>query len=196
MREFSQRCQAASRSIQSYMAVENPPPDENTMLTLIETNEQLSVALSKYQRAILNARKALGAATPAASNSDGNSPVNGTSNGEAATTMTTSRSDSASPADSGSAAVSSPFPSLMHATVNEPFSVSTLPAELQASTTKATTATPNATSPPPPTSTQQPTSRRYEYNADEFNVENPFADNAAEDSFQSEDHPRLHSREV
>ncbi|KAF4963934.1 hypothetical protein F66182_18098, partial [Fusarium sp. NRRL 66182] len=67
MREFSQRCQAASRSVQAYMAVESPPPDENTMLTLIETNEQLSVALSKYQRTVLNARKALGTSTPVTS---------------------------------------------------------------------------------------------------------------------------------
>ena len=34
------------------------------MLTLIETNEQLSIAMSKYQRAVLQARKALGQATP------------------------------------------------------------------------------------------------------------------------------------
>lgn len=46
------------------MNCDNPAPDEDTMLTLIETNEQLSIAMSKHQRAVLQARKALGAATP------------------------------------------------------------------------------------------------------------------------------------
>lgn len=39
------------------MNAQDPHPDEDTLLTLIETNDQLSLALSKYQRAILNARK-------------------------------------------------------------------------------------------------------------------------------------------
>lgn len=60
MREFSQRCQNASSVIQSYIHAKNPAPDEDTLLTLIESNDELSVALSKHQRAILNARKALG----------------------------------------------------------------------------------------------------------------------------------------
>ena len=34
------------------------------MLTLIETNDQLNIASSKHQRAVLNARKAAGVATP------------------------------------------------------------------------------------------------------------------------------------
>lgn len=60
MREFSQRCQNASGAMQNYIHAKNPAPDEDTLLTLIETNDELSVALSKHQRAILNARKALG----------------------------------------------------------------------------------------------------------------------------------------
>lgn len=44
------------------MNAENPTPDNDTMLTLIETNDQLSVAISKHQRAGLQARKALGIA--------------------------------------------------------------------------------------------------------------------------------------
>lgn len=60
IREFSTRCQSASRSIQGYMAAENPSPDNDTMLTLIETNEQLALAQTKHQRAVLNARKAMG----------------------------------------------------------------------------------------------------------------------------------------
>ena len=58
LKEFAQRCQAASRSMQSYINATDPAPDEDTMLTLIETNDKLAVSLSKYQRAVLNARKA------------------------------------------------------------------------------------------------------------------------------------------
>ena len=58
LKEFAQRCQAASRSMQNYVNATNPAPDENTMLTLIETNDKLAMSLSKYQRAVLNARKA------------------------------------------------------------------------------------------------------------------------------------------
>ncbi|KAL1953503.1 hypothetical protein VTO42DRAFT_2756 [Malbranchea cinnamomea] len=63
-KEFAQRCQLASRSIQHYINDTNPAPDEDTMLTLIETNDKLSVALSKYQRAVVNARKAQAASQP------------------------------------------------------------------------------------------------------------------------------------
>lgn len=58
LREFAQRCQTASRSMQNYIGATDPAPDEDTMLTLIETNDKLAVSLSKYQRAVLNARKA------------------------------------------------------------------------------------------------------------------------------------------
>lgn len=57
VREFANRCQSASRSIQGYMVAENPPPDNDTMLTLIETNDILQRAQSQHHRAILNARK-------------------------------------------------------------------------------------------------------------------------------------------
>lgn len=46
------------------MNAENPTPDNDTMLTLIDTNDQLSVAISKHQRAVLQARKVLGITTP------------------------------------------------------------------------------------------------------------------------------------
>jgi len=65
IKEFAGRCQSAQRSIQGYINCDNPAPDDDTMLTLIETNEQLSLAASKHQRAVLQARRALGAgATP------------------------------------------------------------------------------------------------------------------------------------
>ncbi|KAI0105762.1 hypothetical protein GGR51DRAFT_184996 [Nemania sp. FL0031] len=57
IKEFAERCQSASRSIQGYMASENPAPDNETMESLIDTNEQLQNALNLHQRATLNARK-------------------------------------------------------------------------------------------------------------------------------------------
>ena len=59
IREFAERCREASRSIQGYINAESPPPDEHTLLTLIETNDAIAVALSQHQRALLRARKAL-----------------------------------------------------------------------------------------------------------------------------------------
>ena len=67
IKEFVDRCQSASRSIQGYIHSDSPAPDEDTLLTLIETNDLLSVALSRHQRAMLQARKSLG--------NGGNSPL-------------------------------------------------------------------------------------------------------------------------
>lgn len=61
-REFSERCQSAQKSMQVYINCDSPPPDDDTMLTLIETNEQLSLAGTRYQRALLTARKQVGTA--------------------------------------------------------------------------------------------------------------------------------------
>ncbi|OCK85054.1 hypothetical protein K432DRAFT_422088 [Lepidopterella palustris CBS 459.81] len=78
VKEFSERCLAAQRSVQGYINCDNPPPDDDTMLTLIETNEQLSLATSKHQRAVLQARRSLGP-TPSppisATNTISNSPL-------------------------------------------------------------------------------------------------------------------------
>lgn len=60
IKEFSERCQSAQRSMQSYISCQDPAPDDDTMQTLIETNEQLSLAMSRYQRAVLAARRELG----------------------------------------------------------------------------------------------------------------------------------------
>lgn len=62
VKEFAERCTSAQRSVQTYINCDNPSPDDDTMLTLIETNEQLSLAASKHQRAVLQARRAIGAA--------------------------------------------------------------------------------------------------------------------------------------
>lgn len=63
IKEFVERCQSASRSVQGYIHADNPPPDEDTLLTLIETNDQLSTAISRHQRALLQARRVTGAAS-------------------------------------------------------------------------------------------------------------------------------------
>lgn len=180
------------------MAVDNPPPDENTMLTLIETNEQLSVALSKYQRTVLNARKALGTSTPVTSpGSNGNSSnvhspppgpppglpsVNGQTNGnhvESGILIPELGSQSSSPANAHESRSLPPLASL-----NEPFSLSRFddPIEVAADVPATNTRTVSSIS-------NQPAAKRYEYNADEFAVENPFADNAAEDAHDA-DHDR------
>ncbi|RYP53349.1 hypothetical protein DL769_010538 [Monosporascus sp. CRB-8-3] len=57
IKEFADRCSSASRSIQGYMSATDPAPDNDTMETLINTNEQLQASLSLHQRAVLNARK-------------------------------------------------------------------------------------------------------------------------------------------
>ncbi|TKA68711.1 hypothetical protein B0A49_03244 [Cryomyces minteri] len=61
LKEFGERCQSAQRSIQEYINCDSPPPDDDTMQTLIETNEQLSLAGSRYQRSVLQARRLAGA---------------------------------------------------------------------------------------------------------------------------------------
>ena len=78
--EFAQRCQSASRSIQGYINCDDPAPDDETLLTMIETNEQLSTAMSKHQRAVLTARKAL-AARDGAGGGYRMTPSPGTGNG-------------------------------------------------------------------------------------------------------------------
>ena len=64
IKEFVERCQSATRSMQDYIHSDNPAPDEDTLLTLIETNDQLATAISKHQRALLQARRATGASPP------------------------------------------------------------------------------------------------------------------------------------
>jgi hypothetical protein len=64
IKEFADRCTSASRSIELYMRAEDPAPDNDTMESLIDTNEQLQASLSLHQRAILNARKQAGIGRP------------------------------------------------------------------------------------------------------------------------------------
>lgn len=64
MKEFADRCQTANRNLHGYMNCTDPSPDEQTFQTLIETCEQLSVASTRYQRAVLESRKKLGPPSP------------------------------------------------------------------------------------------------------------------------------------
>jgi hypothetical protein len=148
MREFSERCQAAARSVQGFMQCDNPPPDEDTLLTLIETNDQLSVAMSRYQRAVLNSRKAL-------SNGNSQSPS------PAPEAQAQERPAASASATAAAAAAVAP--------------VVSAPAPVPASTPIPA---PASASPPdsPPTPPSRTATNRYEYNPDEFQVQNPFAD--------------------
>ncbi|KAI1619636.1 hypothetical protein EDD37DRAFT_642765 [Exophiala viscosa] len=64
VQEFAERARSAQRSIQGYLNCQHPAPDPDTTLTLIETNDLLNIAMSKHQRAVLQARKSNGLATP------------------------------------------------------------------------------------------------------------------------------------
>lgn len=76
IKEFVERCQSATRSMQDYIHSDNPAPDEDTLLTLIETNDQLATAISRHQRALLQARRARGISplSPATAPYDGPAP--------------------------------------------------------------------------------------------------------------------------
>ncbi|KAI1445214.1 hypothetical protein F5Y02DRAFT_133765 [Annulohypoxylon stygium] len=80
IKEFADRCTSASRSIQIYMTAEDPAPDNDTMESLIDTNEQLQASLSLHQRAMLNARKLVAVMDPQP-NQEPVSPVDSEQNG-------------------------------------------------------------------------------------------------------------------
>lgn len=75
VKEFGQRVSAAQRSVQGYINCDNPAPDEDTLQTLIETSEQLSLAASKHQRAVLQARRLVGPTSPPVAPAGGNVPI-------------------------------------------------------------------------------------------------------------------------
>ena len=81
LREFADRCQSAQRSMQGFINCNTPPPDDDTMLTLIETNEQLSLALSRHQRAQLTARRAAGLSPSPQHDNTGTMASGGNGNG-------------------------------------------------------------------------------------------------------------------
>jgi hypothetical protein len=135
VKEFADRCQTAQRSIQGYINCDNPHPDDETMQTLIETSEQLSLAASKHQRAMLQARKTANASPPQGAYPPGVGPPVGNTgfSSEAA-----SPSSNYAPSDSHPLTAYSP-PPVAPPSMQEPYSPPPLaPPSMQ-----------NAYSPPP-----------------------------------------------
>lgn len=163
IKEFVDRCRTSSRMIQSYIHSVNPSPDEDTLLTLIEANDEISVAMSQQQRAMLKARKARGAMSPNSSNVNSPSPT-----GSETVASPASRPASLDPAQRtsrGPEQQSAPLvelPSIMPGTV-------------------MSGGRPNAS---------RTNSERYEYSSTDFEVQNPFADDyASNDANEQRQHP-------
>mgnify|MGYP001657771316 CR=1 FL=1 len=160
VKEFVDRCRTGSRLIQGYIHSTNPAPDEDTLLTLIETNDEISVALSQQQRAMLKARKVRGSSSPSSSNVNSPEPPS------------QSQSQSQSFASGAAAPREQPLPSVPVAT------------ELSSTdmtggrTSNATTAAPIAAPTAAPTIGN---TGRYEYRSEDFQVQNPFADDYVTD---------------
>ncbi|KGO75623.1 Uncharacterized protein PITC_050530 [Penicillium italicum] len=154
IKEFVDRCGTASRLIQGYIHTNNPPPDEDTLLTLIETNDEISVALSQQQRAMLKARKIRGSSSPIQSNLNSSSP---TSQAVAPAAMTFApppgppvRTETRSPETPAPVAAQLPSPTM---TGGRPLASHPVSASA--------------------------TTGRFEYNSEDFQVRNPFADDYA-----------------
>jgi hypothetical protein len=152
IKEFVDRCRTSSRLLQSYIHATNPSPDEDTLLTLIEANDEMSVAMSQQQRAMLKARKARGVASP-----------------------TTSNVNTPSPTTSENVASPSPRPASM-----EPgYRVSRSPEQQSAPLVELPSVMPDtAMSGGRPNA---PRTNTTEYNSADFEVQNPFADDFATD---------------
>ncbi|CAI7608331.1 unnamed protein product [Penicillium glandicola] len=153
IKEFVDRCTAGSRAIQGFIHSTNPAPDENTLLTLIETNDEISVALSQQQRAMLKARKIRGSSSPSSSNVNSPSPTS-----QVVASGATDSSPPVAPARTSTWSPESPAP---------------VAAQLPSPVMTGSRA-PASTSPPGP-----PPTGRYEYNSEDFQVRNPFGDDYA-----------------
>lgn len=144
MKEFLDRCQAGQRVLQGFIQSTDPAPDQETLLTLIQTNEEISVAISRQQRAIFKARNLTGSSSPNSAN------------------------ETTSPAPVASGAVPLPVAPESTPPVLEP------PKQPE----RVVTETPNTAT--MGGRTPGMTARgEYNYNADEFQVRNPFADDFA-----------------
>lgn len=150
IKEFVDRCRSSARLIQTFIHSTNPAPDEDTLLTLIEVNDEISVAISQQQRAMLKARKARGSTTPNSSNVNSPSPANSVA------------------AQSGT----------------------TWPVPTEASRLREQQTSPPMGLPSTVMSGGRPNvskaNSRYEYNAADFEVQNPFADDHATSDFDAE----------
>lgn len=162
IKEFTDRCRNAAGVISGYMQATNPAPDDETLLTLIETNDELSVALSQQQRAALKARKARGSVSQSPNNNSARerSPQSNKNNYAVASGAIGPMSANAAPRLDND--VPSPLIDVNDAAEPAPSSRPTAP---------------------------RTTSQRYEYNSDEFQVQNPFDDDYATNDSDS-NHPR------
>ncbi|KAJ5774772.1 hypothetical protein N7457_009668 [Penicillium paradoxum] len=167
IKEFVDRCRTGSRVVQGYIHANNPAPDEDTLLTLIETNDEISVALSQQQRAMLKARKARGSSSPSSSNVNSPSPIS-----QVGASVAGNFSPPTAPARSSTWNPESPAPvaELSSAVMTGGRSP---PNPALALSSNPNTVTRFNTTPAPPAPS------RYEYNAEEFQVRNPFADDFA-----------------
>jgi hypothetical protein len=154
IKEFVDRCRTGSRIIQGYIHSTNPAPDEDTLLTLIETNDEISVAVSQQQRAMLKARKLRASSSPTSSNLNSPSPTPQA----AASGATTFFPPPAAPAGTSTQSAESPAP-----------------VAAQLPSTAMTGGRPLGSHPV----SGSTTTGRYEYNSEDFQVRNPFADDYA-----------------
>ncbi|KAJ6191154.1 hypothetical protein N7519_001175 [Penicillium mononematosum] len=154
IKEFVDRCRTGSRIIQGYIHSTNPAPDEDTLLTLIETNDEISVAVSQQQRAMLKARKLRASSSPTSSNLNTPSPTSQA----AASGATSFFPPSAAPAGTSTQSPESPAP-----------------VAAQLPSTTMTGGRPLGSHPV----SGSTTTGRYEYNSEDFQVRNPFADDYA-----------------
>lgn len=165
IKEFIDRCRTSSRYLQGYIHSTNPAPDEETLLTLIETNDEISVALSHQQRAMLKARKARGSSTPTSNINSPSSP---------ASEIVASGGVGARPAPAAATAAPTKQTPGLDPTKRESRSpeeqsapVVELPSTFTVNRSTALRSNPE----------------QYEYKSSDFEVQNPFADeNAASDS--------------
>ncbi|PLN85537.1 hypothetical protein BDW42DRAFT_183034 [Aspergillus taichungensis] len=180
IKEFCGRCRNASRAVQDYIHNSNPPPDEDTLATLIETNDELSVALSKHQRAILQARKALG-------QSGSQSPASSNAASGASGASRPVPAPPAPPRELSSIPALQPVPASQGPATYEP------PAHSPPASYRPVSPEPTAHPLDSPVSSHGQTSfgvvpapvgtgatgagpNRYEYRSEDFQVQNPFAD--------------------
>ncbi|KAJ5490967.1 hypothetical protein N7539_002534 [Penicillium diatomitis] len=173
IKEFIERCQSSARTLQRYIHSTNPAPDEDTLLTLIETNDEISVALSRQQRAMLKARKARGTSSPTPNPS---SPISLGSDGMASGGLGgTSTFIPVGSASKGPTSELQSMPSISRCLEDQSSPRVELPAAVSASHSTA----------------RSRKAVQYEWNSADFEVQNPFADeNAASDSDAERRHPQ------
>jgi hypothetical protein len=164
VKEFLDRCRTGARIIQGFIYSRNPPPDEDTLQTLIQANSEITDAISFQQHEMLKARKLRGSSSPSSShaNSPDSVPV----------------ASGANPSPVRGPQSSGPGPAELPSTVMTGGRVPVAPAAPPAAPATATAApvpTPTATA----TTAAAPSTSRYEYNAADFEVRNPFADDYA-----------------